>query len=238
MNNLFSAIKKIFSAVIPNRCKVCGNVIELDESLCDECKKLKMIRSPRCKYCGYEKSDCRCNKHKNEYKQIAAPFYYESNVIIGVHNFKENGMPFLAKGYAEYMLSAIKECYAGTDFDLITFVPLRRVKKHIRGFNQSELIAGHLSANMNVPCADMLDKVRYTGVQHKKSAKQRKIAAFGAYDVKKKYKDKLDGKVILLIDDVKTTGSTLNECAKMLKIYGAKAVYASAFAIAKLEDKQ
>ena len=51
------------------------------------------------------------------------------------------------------------------------------------------------------------------------------------------YKYKLDGKTILLIDDVKTTGSTLNECAKMLKIYGAKNVYAAAFAATKKETE-
>lgn len=237
MNNFVLALKRLFVSVFPKRCKICGCVIELDECLCDKCKKLKMISSPRCELCGYEKSDCCCGKHKNEYKQIVAPFYYENTVVIGVHNFKENSMPFLANEYAEYMLSAINECYSDIDFDFITFVPLRRVKKHIRGFNQSELLANKLSQELSVPCVDILDKVRYTGVQHKKSAKERKVSAFGAYDVKKKYKDSLDGKVILLVDDVKTTGSTLNECAKMLKIYGAKEVYASIFALAKLKVK-
>ena len=77
----------------------------------------------------------------------------------------------------------------------------------------------------------MLYKKRYTGVQHKKSATKRKADLFGAFDVREDFADAVEGKTILLIDDIKTTGATLNECAKMLKLYGAEEVDVCTFAI-------
>ena len=142
-------------------------------------------------------------------------------------------MPQLADNMAREMYSVIQKEYSDIEFDCITFVPLRKLRQTKRGFNQSRLIAQSLAKLMNVDVIELLSKVRYTGVQHHKSAQERRADVFGSYDVVDEYKYKLDGKTILLIDDVKTTGSTLGECAKMLKIYGAKAVYASTFAVTK-----
>lgn len=236
MNNLYAALKKLFKAVAPDRCEICGSVIELEQQYCDQCKTLKHIGLPRCEFCGCESDDCACSKRKNEYKQIVAPYYYSGTVVDGIHNFKECNMPFLANSFSKHMIKAINECCSDIVFDYVTFVPMRRFKKFARGFNQSELLARKISAAMHVSCCDMLDKVRYTGVQHKKSAKERRLSAFGAYDIKPSYRNKLNGSVVLLIDDVKTTGSTLNECAKMLKIYGASEVYAAVFAVSKIND--
>ena len=82
---------------------------------------------------------------------------------------------------------------------------------------------------------DALKKSRYTGVQHYKSFENRTAQIYGSYDVKDSAKSKIIDKNILLIDDVKTTGSTLNECAKMLKIYGAKSVHCATLALTKKE---
>lgn len=147
-------------------------------------------------------------------------------------------MPFLSKQFSSDMLKVIEECYDDISFDYITCVPLRKFKEFIRGFNQSKLIASDIAKVLDVPFIDCLLKTRYTGVQHHKSAAQRKADVFGAYDVKDEYKPLIDGKTILLIDDVKTTASTLNECAKMLNIYNAKAVYVSTLAITKKDKKQ
>lgn len=235
MSDFSDAFKTMSYALVTRRCALCGEVVELDESLCDECKSAQKIVSPRCMLCGCSKADCNCKKHKNEYKQLAAVYYYKNSIVRAVHNFKDLDMPFLARHFADDILDVINELYGDIAFDCITFVPLRKYKKLKRGYNQSQLIAQSLSQAMNITCMPLLKKVRYTGVQHNKSARQRKADVFGAYDVIGKYKGCLDGKTILLVDDVKTTGSTLNECAKMLNIYGAKEVYAISFALTKKE---
>ena len=237
MNNLLLALKKLSYALVTKRCEICGEVIELGSSLCDDCKSLKTISSPKCKSCGCSKDDCTCKKNKNEYKQITAPYYYKDSVVKAVHNFKENDMPFLSNRFCADMLNSVADDYNDIEFDFVTYVPLRKFKQIKRGFNQSQLLADNISKSLNIPCLPLLKKLRYTGVQHHKSARERKAAVYGAYDVADKYKIEINGKTILLIDDVKTTGSTLNECAKMLNIYGVKAVYACAFAITKREKR-
>lgn len=229
-SKVIQIIKKI---VFTNRCKICGSVIELDAQLCDDCANLKQIELPRCMLCGESKADCACKKHKNEYKQIVAPYYYEDTIISAVHNLKDNNMPFLAENMADAVCSCVQKELTDVEFDFITYVPLRKLRERRRGFNQSALIAQGVSKITGIPLKCLLKKVRYTGVQHHKSRRKRKSAVFGAFDVCDKYKSTLEGKNILLIDDVKTTGSTLNECAKMLKIYGAQSVYCAAFAITK-----
>ncbi len=238
MSNFLTAIKRLSKALFTNRCRLCGEVTELDRELCEECEAKKRIPENRCKHCGCAKEDCTCKEHKNEYKQIAAPYYYEDSIVRAVHNFKDNDMPFLAEHMACEMAKDIEKYYCEITFDCITFVPLRKFRVLKRGFNQSELLAKELSKILNVKAVPLLTKVRYTGVQHHKTAKQRAADTYGAYDVLDDFKDKLSGKTILLVDDVKTTGSTLNECAKMLKIYGADAVYCTSFAITKREKNK
>lgn len=238
MNNFLIAVKRLSKVLFTNRCKLCGDVTELDREFCENCEVKEKIPENRCKHCGCAKDDCTCKKHKNEYKQIVAPYYYEDSVVRAVHNFKDNDMPFLAEHMANEMAKEIKKYYSEITFDCITFVPLRKFHTLKRGFNQSELLADELSKILNVKSAPLLSKVRYTGVQHHKTARQRAADTYGAYDVLDDFKDKLSEKTILLVDDVKTTGSTLNECAKMLKIYGAGAVYCTSFAITKKEKNK
>lgn len=234
MNSLFKSVLKFYSKVLfTNRCELCGEVIEFDENLCDECKNVSVISKPLCEFCGCSKKDCTCKKHKNEFKQVIAPYYYENSVSRAIHNFKENDMPFLSKRLSLDMYKTVEDVYANIKFDYVTFVPFRRFHQSFRGYNQSQLLAKRIADKMNIPCVELLKKVRNTGVQHKKTEKQRKADIFGAFDVKDEYKDKLESKVILLVDDVKTTGSTLNECSKMLKIYSASAVYCVTAAITK-----
>lgn len=231
MSELKSALSALSKALFSNRCELCGQVIELEEAVCDECKNSPTIKAPLCEYCGASKDDCNCKKHKNEYKQIVAPYYYKDTLVHAIHRFKNGDMPFIANKLGDDVFECISEHYLDLSFDMITFVPLRNFHERKRGFNQSELLANRVSKQMNAPVVPLLKKVRNTGVQHHKSATERKADIFGAYDVEDDYKNSLDGKIILLIDDVKTTGATLNECAKMLKIYGAEAVYCAAVAV-------
>lgn len=231
MSELKSALSALSKAIFPNRCELCGEVIELDEKVCCKCKNPPVIKAPFCEFCGASKEECNCKKNKNEYKRIISPYYYTDSLVPAIHRFKNGGMPFLAERFTADLAKCISEHYSDVSYDVITFVPIRDFQKRKRGFNQSQLLSEKVAEKINVPVASILKKIRYTGVQHYKSAMERKADIFGAYDVVDDYKDSLECKTILLIDDVKTTGATLNECSKMLKIYGAKEVYCAVVAI-------
>lgn len=235
MNILKSALIVFSKALFPNRCNLCGEVIEFNASVCEACKNPPEIKQPLCIYCASSKEDCICKQHKNEYKQIVAPYYYKDSITGAVNNFKNNDMMFLSDRFCSDIFKCISDNYKEICFDAVTYIPLHPFREHMRGFNQSELLANGIADRLHIPVLPLLKKMRYTGTQHKKNASERKADVFGSYDVNDNYKNALDNKVILLIDDVKTTGSTLNECAKMLKIYGAQSVYCASFAITKKE---
>lgn len=237
--SVFKSALITFSKVLfPNRCELCGEVIALDRKVCKSCENPPVIQPPLCEYCGSSETECSCKKHKHEYKQIVAPYYYRDSLVYAIHRYKNSEMLFLADRLSEDIYKCVKAYYGDISFDMITYVPLRKLRQRKRGFNQSELLARKISEKLGAPALPLLVKIRYTGVQHHKSAMERKADVFGSYDVSDKYKNRLDGKTILLIDDVKTTGSTLNECAKMLKIYGAKSVYCAVAAIANNKRQQ
>ncbi len=99
-------------------------------------------------------------------------------------------------------------------------MPLHRFKKWKRGYNQTELIAKYMAKKLDIPYMDTLTKVRNTKTQSSLSAKHRET------NVKNAFKCKCDikGKRILLIDDIITTGLTINECSRILKRAGATRV--------------
>ncbi len=237
MSVIKAVLKQLSDILFCSRCRICGDIVEIGSNFCDECESVRKIEHPKCMLCGCSKADCICKNKKNEYKRITAVYYYKDSIARAVSNLKNNDMPFLSVNMAEEIYLTVQQEYNDICFDYITYVPLRKLRQLKRGFNQSQLIADKLSELMGVETVKILTKTRYTGVQHHKSARERRADVFGAYDVSDEYKYKLEDRNILLIDDVKTTGSTLNECAKMLKIYGCKSVYAATFALTKKKNK-
>ena len=134
------------------------------------------------------------------------------------------------------MKLCFEEHYSKISFDCVTDVPLHRKSLRKRGFNQSQLLAKDLALKLNLEYKSILKKVVDNNIQHKESAKNRKMNVYGAYDLKKGVN--VDGKTILLVDDIKTTGATLNECAKMLLLGGAEEVYAITYSVTKSKKEK
>jgi len=109
-------------------------------------------------------------------------------------------------------------------YNLMTYVPLPRNKRTVRGFNQAELLARHLArrAELDAPSA-LLKKVRRSRQQERLSLAERLISPIGCFEPKVP-RAILKDKTILLVDDVITTGSTANECALVLKEAGAQRI--------------
>ena len=140
-----------------------------------------------------------------------APYLYQDNVKRAVLNFKSAYMPFLSKRFARDMAKCIQENYF-MQFDMITYTPLSKKSLRKRDYNQAYLLAKEISKILDIPLADLLIKVRKTKEQKSLNSRERKT-------------------------DVKTTGSTLNECAKMLNIYGAQSVWAATLAVTVPKEK-
>ncbi|MCM1285305.1 MAG: double zinc ribbon domain-containing protein [Acetobacter sp.] len=231
MNHLLKVLSK---AVFTNRCALCGEVIELDDYLCNDCANAPRITEPICESCGCNTDDCHCKKNKNEYKKIVAPFYYCDTLVPAIHRFKESDMPFIAEYMGKEMAKSVKKYYSDIEFDYITYVPMNEFKKKYKGYNQAELLANEISKCLKIETEEFIYKSHYTKELHKsKTGTKRSAIVYGTFDIYEDYKNELKDKIILLVDDVKTTGATLNECAKMLNIYGAKAVYCVSCAVTK-----
>lgn len=231
---MFSDITFVLKrALFPNRCAICGNIIEYDRDYCDECLCAQKIKAPVCLKCGCEKSDCICkrNSHKPEYKAVVAPYYYRNSIKRGIINCKMNDLPSLTKAQAEEIAKTVKTFYELIDFDCVTYIPMRKYDRKYRGFNQSELLAKEVAEICSLNMREMLIKKRRTKSQKRQSAKNRYVNMYNAFDLAPNAV--VDGKTILLIDDVKTTGATLSSAALTLKAYGAKEVYCAVFAVVK-----
>lgn len=230
MKNVF---EKLQTALFPKRCGICGEVIEFDKEICENCADLPTIDPPFCNKCGCNRSECICRKRQKirEYKAVIAPFYYENQIKQGILNFKMHSMPFMAKSYGKILADTVKKYYTLINFDCVTFVPMRKSDEIKREYNQSKLLAKVVADECNIPFADLLFKKRKTKMQKRQSANERFVNMYDAFDIV----DGADvvGKTILLVDDVKTTGATLSSVALTLKAYGAKAVYCITIAVVK-----
>lgn len=225
-----TALKRLSYAVFPKRCELCGEVIELDKTRCEQCESLKMIDGKICKKCGREVENCVCSieSFTPNYKAFCAPYYYEDSTVRGVHRLKNRGYRELVPAMAKSIKSAIDLRFENVDFDLVTCIPMTPYRKRVRGYNQSELLAKEVAKLLDTDFDELVFKNRRTRSQRKSTAKERRANLYGAFSLKdgKAVKDK----TILIIDDVKTTGSTLSEVAFALKDSGA-IPYAASFTV-------
>lgn len=220
-----------------NHCRYCGEILKKDETLCKECSEnLPVIKGEKCKYCGAEKSRCDCKKHKLGFDGITAPFYYDGKIKECIYHFKFGNKIALGTILAQDMATAVKEDFGSKKFDFICFVPFSKIQNYKRNYNQSEILAENLAKELDIPLDNVLVKLFETKAQHKMDRRARKGNVFGVYDVKDEITVK--DKTILLVDDVKTSGSTLDDCAWILKIRGASEVYCVTAAIAGFKKKE
>ena len=180
-------------------------------------------------------SDCRDNIQvvnkeidmKSEY--VDGAIYclaYNKFIREMVHAFKFNQKSYLYKPLAQVMVNTLKELNIW-DFDIIMYIPIHRRKEAIRGYNQSELLAEYISQNINIPISKKnLIKRKWTKEQNQLDRISRMNNLKGSFKINKQ--DEILNKRILLIDDIITTGSTINECSQLLTQNGAEKVKALA----------
>lgn len=209
MNNLS---KYISAAFLPERCPYCGDTVPADKPACRDCIQLFPETITEC----YAKGGYPC----------AAPFIYEGIFSDAVKSFKFFGKVDNAAKLAEEISSSVKEAYTDVVFSYITYVPMHAVEEKERGYNQSELLAEELSKQLEVPYTALLIKHRENEPQHSLSGRQKRENVKGVY--KALNPDTIKGNIILIIDDIITSGYTLGECCRVLEKAGAEKIYCAA----------
>lgn len=214
--------------IFPSRCNFCGDLLCDSKEICDSCvKTMPVLKGEICEICGREIAACKCKVGDFAFKRNVSFMRYEGpckNIII---RYKFSSLPQLSKFMGSELAKFIKIKYSGYDFDFISYVPMNPINKLKRKYNPAKLLAKEISKELNLPMVDTLSK-KFTLKQQKMlDKKERMKFVKGKFKAKRNFKDKK----ILLVDDVFTTGSTLNECSKVLRSSGAEYVCTVTFAI-------
>ena len=212
---------------------------------------LDLLYPPRCMICrkfldSSEQVVCgRCNDQLPEYdeaprkvpmyEQAVAPFYYEGPIRDAILRFKFRGVVHYDRQFAAWMAIWVRDKLEG-QYDLITWAPCSTLRKLGRGFDQAQLLAEALGRELGCEVLRTLKKVKHNPKQSKtKSAAQRRANVLGVYAAY--HPENFAGKRLLVVDDVLTTGATLSECGKTLRLAGSGDLVCAVIAATRLQTK-
>src|SRR6266566_5687444 len=231
----FDLVEAAVSLLYPPVCTICGTSIRAAEYLCDQCEtKAVRIVAPFCQKCS-EPFDgaltgvftCANCAHRTIYFDAAVAAYRGRGIVRQIiHEFKYGRQIHLRHLVGRWLNSALDdERLRQSHFDVIVPVPLHPARQRERGFNQASLLAELLSAETSIPVKPLLERTRYTTTQTALDRSERMENLHNAFRLRKNAD--VRGLRVLLVDDVLTTGSTLNECARILKRASAFSVHAA-----------
>ena len=193
--------------------------------------KIRWIEPPFCSLCGVpftsresESHPCgACLTHKKYFTMARALGAYEGSLQEAIHRWKYEGKTYLTLFLAEWMAEGLNRYWEPDSFDLLIPVPLHPQRLRGRGFNQVLLLVKEISSRTGIPYRKtILQKKKPTIPQVTLSGLEREKGLRGAFHVIGR--EELMGKSVLLVDDVYTTGATVNECSRVLRRGGAKRV--------------
>ncbi len=220
----------VLDVLFPSRCVGCG---AYGSFFCSSCQaELPRARPPRCPVCWQPQRQgdaCgRCREERPAFQGARSLYLYQGVAREAVHALKYNYLSALAQPMAQLMARYVEE--EAIEADLLVAVPLYARRQRLRGYNQSFLLAREVSRRLNLPlAAAALVRRNDTPPQARASeadARRRNVA--GAFDCRP---GAVAGRRVLLVDDVTTTGATLDACARaLLAKGGASSVWALTFA--------
>jgi competence protein ComFC len=232
MNPLFRFLIDLENFIYPPYCSICGNELKKTEIICQRClDKTFFVSRKKCKICGKPvKSGKICKKCRKE-----TP-YFDFVVSCGsyvppfsdiIKIYKYGNRPSLSVRLARKLYSNYSSRGDLENINYLTWVPMKKPEKRERGYNQSQLLAREFARISSLKSINLLQKTATIPSQTTLPYEKRFVNVKDAYGVKEKslkdFKSNPENGIIL-IDDVLTTGSTLNECARRLKEAGFKKV--------------
>ena len=211
------AFSAFLDILFPPRCVFCRKFLASSRNLiCEDCLRTLPFTSG-----GGEKTG-------DFFTVCVAPLYYEDDVRQSLHRFKFKGATGYSKAYGKLLADCIREQLAGR-YDLISWVPLSRKRLKERGYDQAMLLAMAVALELDDVAVSTLEKTVEAEKQSLMgSAEKRRANISGAYRASDP--ELIEGKRVLLIDDIVTTGATLSECARTLRAAGAAEVLCAAVA--------
>jgi len=209
----------LLDLLFPPRCVFCRRLLHRgEEGICPRCQQeLPWALGAEAEQTGEFFSLC------------ASPLWYQDQVRASFHRYKFKGVRGYSRTYGRLVAQCVQDHLAGR-YDLITWVPLSRARLRQRGYDQAMLLASAAALALDDVAAETLCKVRDTGAQSGlgKNDASRRANVLSAYQVTDPAL--VEGRRVLLIDDIVTTGSTLSECARVLRTAGATDVVCAALA--------
>ncbi len=226
----------LMDLLFPPRCQVCGELC--DDPLCATCMEdVEFITDPVCPYCGQAVqpgwppgrlcAECRDGRAVSGAR---AAGFYAGTLRDAVRRFKFDGRTRLAEPLAEMLVVVVRREVDESGLPLgdcaaLVPVPLHPARLQWRGFDQARMLCERMAEAVAMPVwTDVLARIRNTTPQTELRGSSRRENVLGAFEARRGFK--LRGRSILLVDDVFTTGATIEECARELRRAGAAAVYA------------
>lgn len=223
--------------VFPPRCPACDKPVPPTELICPECReKFVEVKAPLCLKCGKQIRDereeyCRgCRLVMHEFERGRGLFTYRS-MAESMYRFKYAGRREYARFYGEQIVRRLGRTIRGWKPDALIPVPVHSSRKRERGYNQAEVLAEEIGKKMDIPVERrLLKRVKKTMPQKLLDDKGRQNNLKRAFKIGR---NDVKLKVIVMIDDIYTTGSTIDACAAVLKSVGVEKVYYITAAIGK-----
>lgn len=242
--NMIKSIKKSFSNLLfPNhiKCIFCKDELikQNQYDCCDDCfKALPRINSNFCLRCGAKQNEnsvgvCQnCKRNNFSFELARSPFSYEGNIRKTIYAFKYDNAKYLANPLSTFLYECYKDFNINVDF--VTSVPLHLERIKSRGYNQASELAKEFCLRTSLNFIEIFSRIKNTPSQTELNVKDRHSNVKNAFALNKNIDIK--DKNILIIDDIFTTGATVNELASLLKNNGAKNVYILTLAHTQLKE--
>ncbi|OGB75030.1 hypothetical protein A2810_03320 [candidate division Kazan bacterium RIFCSPHIGHO2_01_FULL_49_10] len=216
--------EQLWDIIFPPRC---GNCKAPGAWVCQECwQNLALVRTPLCYRCGRLSPGfkiCPSCRQANGLSRLILCGYWQDPLRRLILNLKYRRLRVLADYLVELMVWSVR--LIDHPIDLIVPVPLHRGRYWQRGFNQAELLARGVAKRLVVTMADPLIRTRSTRPQFGLVKPARRSNVQGVFRLKRGQSSLVEGKIVVVVDDVVATGSTVEECAKILRQEGAKQVW-------------
>lgn len=227
-------LNRMLDGLYPRFCVGCGVAVgDGDMHVCWDCfASFEIVASPFCSCCGdpadgYVDHDyiCSwCNRAGPAFDLARSAGRYRGALRRIMHAFKYECALHAVHDLARMLTAAVRAHYADVVFDGVTSVPLHPSRERLRNYNQAALLARGLGRELRLDVFPrLIVRTRDTPTQTDLTARERKQNVRGAFAAR--LPQWIDGRTLLLVDDVMTTGATTNECARVLKDAGAAGVY-------------
>lgn len=231
-SGIHSLAEGALDILYPRACAVCGASAAGGNYICWDClADMPFIRDPYCSLCGdpfegaveHDFVCSWCLTHEPGFDLARSAVRYRGAVGRLLQQYKYNNATYLSYDLSLLLEGCIRAHLLKAGIDAIAYVPLHPRKARARSYNQARLLAEHISRRLHIPVErNALRRVRWTSTQTRLNAEARRANVMGAFQCP--IPDWVEGRRWLIVDDVMTTGATLDACSRVLRRYGASRV--------------